>query len=146
MGFNGKTQDPLRIKARTENEAYYFTGKSCKHGHISKRFTLNGRCVDCENIFKLKNKGKYKERIRNYHIKRDHGITQNEFVLLFEKQNKLCKICKKELNLFKATHIDHCHKTNKIRGLLCTNCNVGLGHFKDSPDLLRQAALYCEAI
>ena len=41
-------------------------------------------------------------------------------------------------------HIDHNHKTNKIRGILCGNCNMGLGHFKDNLDVLKNAIKYLE--
>ena len=51
-----------------------------------------------------------------------------------------CIIC----GLEKAVVIDHDHKTGNVRGGLCSNCNLGLGHFKDDPDLLRFAALYLE--
>lgn len=58
----------------------------------------------------------------------------------FEAQPQECSICKSVLDLV----IDHNHSTDKVRGLLCWSCNVGLGHLKDSPELLRQAALYIE--
>lgn len=49
-----------------------------------------------------------------------------------------CTICGVKENLV----VDHCHKTNKIRGLLCNHCNRGLGHFKDDPELLEFAKIY----
>ena len=49
-----------------------------------------------------------------------------------------CTICGSEEKLV----VDHDHKTNKIRGLLCNHCNRGLGHFKDDPDLLEYARIY----
>lgn len=51
-------------------------------------------------------------------------------ISLHEKQNKKCAICEKELELFidrKGGFIDHCHKTNKVRGILCAYCNTLLG-------------------
>lgn len=51
-----------------------------------------------------------------------------------------CIICGKPAKL----SVDHDHQTGDVRGGLCTNCNLGLGHFKDNPELLRLAALYLE--
>ena len=61
-----------------------------------------------------------------------------------EKQKNKCLICSQSFKNNKDCHVDHCHKTNKLRGLLCGNCNKGLGFFKDSPLFLRQAASYLE--
>jgi hypothetical protein len=66
----------------------------------------------------------YKRRRSNYYRTR-YGITMEEFErMLFEQDNK-CAICKQEF--IKTPHVDHDHKTLKVRGLLCSNCNVGLG-------------------
>lgn len=51
---------------------------------------------------------------------------------------KECVICGAEENLV----VDHCHKTNIVRGMLCNHCNRGLGHFKDDPQLLEFARIY----
>jgi hypothetical protein len=64
-------------------------------------------------------------------------------------QNNLCAICGNPQHQFhkgtrKRLYVDHDHKTNKVRGLLCNNCNAGVGRFKDEPDRLRSAADYLE--
>ena len=60
---------------------------------------------------------------------------------ILEKRDTRCKECVKKQ---KRLSVDHNHITGKIRGLLCSSCNVGLGVFKDSPDLLRKAIKYLD--
>ena len=90
-------------------------------------------------------KNKEKEREKNY--LRNYGISIKDYEELFNEQNGKCAICgtseivrKKDKNF----HIDHDHKLNIVRGLLCDNCNKGLGHFKDSIELLLKAKEYLE--
>ena len=62
---------------------------------------------------------------------------------MLEAQNGRCKICGTDTPMGNgAFHVDHCHMTNKVRGLLCHKCNVGLGHFNDNISLLSTAILY----
>lgn len=65
----------------------------------------------------------------------------SEYNRMLGVQNGLCKICGM-INDGKSLCVDHCHKTGKIRGLLCANCNSGIGMMKDSPDILRNAIDY----
>lgn len=81
-----------------------------------------------------------KDKIRANIRQRKYGISSKEWEKLFELQEGKCAICEKTLTTAAAT--DHCHKTNKIRGLLCNNCNTGLGMFKDDLKLLEQAVQY----
>jgi len=60
---------------------------------------------------------------------------------LFERQSGLCGICKKEMT---RPILDHCHKTMIVRGLLCSNCNIGLGQFRDSVEILTSAMNYIQ--
>ena len=64
-----------------------------------------------------------------------------DYNLLAEVQGNKCAICG-TAPTNKKLDLDHCHETKKIRGLLCNNCNRGLGHFKDNPELLRKAIDY----
>jgi hypothetical protein len=63
-----------------------------------------------------------------------------------QSQNRRCAICTIALSLEgKTTNIDHCHRTGKIRGLLCVLCNWLIGHARDNPKTLRSAAAYLES-
>ena len=85
----------------------------------------------------------YKEAKRNNYIKCKYGITALEYEAKLVAQDYLCAICKvKLLSHGSGTHLDHCHKTGKLRAMLCTNCNRGLGHFKDSILFLQNAIDY----
>lgn len=82
---------------------------------------------------------------RRASLKLKYGITQDEYNKLFEEQNGCCAICGKHQSEFKkALHIDHNHKTGKVRGLLCFNCNMGIGRLQDSKELLLKAVDYLE--
>jgi len=74
---------------------------------------------------------------------RKYGVPPETIVQLLNAQNFSCAICKRHRDdLKKDLAVDHCHKTNKIRGLLCQECNLGLGKFKDSPESLTRAVQY----
>jgi hypothetical protein len=57
-------------------------------------------------------------------------------------QGNACKICGSPNSGERSLAVDHCHRTQRIRGLLCSACNTGLGSFRDSPELLKSAIKY----
>ena len=82
-------------------------------------------------------------------LKADFNLSYEEFISLLEKQNNLCAVCKKpestiEPRTQKTRHlsVDHCHKTGKIRGLLCNNCNRALGFLRDSTITIENLLIY----
>lgn len=96
----------------------------------SQKSGLQSKCKPCHE------KAKVKSRVAAY------GLTLEDYRNLFIKQDNKCAICKQDLVLKKHTHIDHCHKTNKVRGLLCHGCNTAIGLFKESQDVLESAREY----
>lgn len=78
--------------------------------------------------------------LRSYRVKRKYGLTKSGWQQLVQKQRGRCAICRKKPE--KRLHVDHCHRTKKVRGLLCQQCNIGVGFFRDSPSLLRSAIKY----
>lgn len=83
---------------------------------------------------------KNKDKIRAYWHLTQYGLTSGQFQNLLSKQKNRCGICREKFD--KIPHVDHCHKTRKVRGLLCAHCNQGLGHFRDSKKRLRCALKY----
>lgn len=85
---------------------------------------------------------------RSYMLNHNYGLTEEQYNLMFEAQNGVCAICKQSekrkspYNVDFSLAVDHCHETGKIRGLLCTNCNKGLGNLKESVSNLIAAAEY----
>ena len=71
------------------------------------------------------------------------GMTIADYNALLARQNGACRICKTK-PAGRRLAVDHCHLTDTIRSLLCNNCNLGVGNFKDNPALMREAADYIE--
>jgi len=100
---------------------------------------------DCEKQNHLA-KQRLRSKNRGYGLWRDHKLTYEQFEEMAKNQNYQCAICNKHIDMVFARgrtfHVDHCHTTNQIRGLLCMNCNTGLGQFKDDTSVLQNAIDY----
>ena len=85
---------------------------------------------------------------RKHHLKKRYNITQQEYETKLASQDYKCALCGKDASDNKRggkldpLHIDHCHKTNTLRDLLCHQCNSGLGQFKDNIEILQKAIDY----
>lgn len=92
------------------------------------------------------NKRFYRDKL----LQRNYGITIDDYEKILENQGNKCAICgagertveHKANNGMTSFAVDHCHDTNKIRGILCIDCNRGLGLFKDSPEIMKSAYEY----
>ncbi|MET4584947.1 hypothetical protein ACVLB3_000214 [Pseudarthrobacter sp. PvP022] len=71
-------------------------------------------------------------------IRQRYGITAVEYAAMLLDQHNLCAVCEK----LRPLHVDHCHITGKVRGLVCRPCNTGMGMFNDDADRLLAAAEY----
>lgn len=85
------------------------------------------------------------ERLKRYDhwLFRKYGMTLSDYIMLLKKQKLGCAICQKKTAGGKGVfHVDHCHNTKKVRGLLCFDCNLLLGHARDSIKTLKSAITY----
>jgi hypothetical protein len=85
--------------------------------------------------------------LRKSKLKRNYGLTEEEFKCMLAALEGVCAICGRpesgtRKGKLRQLSVDHCHETKKIRGLLCSRCNPGIGYFNHDPILLERAAAY----
>jgi hypothetical protein len=134
-------------KEEKESSSFH-KARANKDGHM-------GRCKECsaeynkewqsrnpekaKEIWKKsekKNRQKYSERKKA----KTYGLSLDDYRDLVEKHDGLCAICGEAPD--RGLNVDHCHDTGAVRGLLCSKCNLGLGHFGDDPALIEKALKY----
>lgn len=117
------------------------------------RNRLQGVCRKCSATIAKKYRKHHRVALiahtRRHNLKRHFGITPDVYNSMFSAQNGLCALCgNPETALYKGNRrrlaVDHDHTTGKIRGLLCTRCNNGIGAFGDSINLLKTAISYLQ--
>ena len=151
--------DSRRLLAKEKGLDRY-VGTLCKNGHDGTRFTVNGRCVECTKVWSKeanatdyhkrwrdKNRTRVRETQFTYNLMWKYGLSRKEYDSMHEAQNHVCKICKRPQvggQTLDRLVVDHCHETGKVRGLLCVNCNSGIGNFSDEITRLKSAIIYLE--
>lgn len=115
---------------------------------------IKSECKECLNKrrtdWKIKNPERMYLLYRRRQIKSDYGLSMETFDLMREMQGNRCAICRetfkertqKKYYVRGSIAVDHCHTTGRVRGLLCSQCNVGLGSFRDNLEYLESARLY----
>ena len=128
-----KDQDKKKANAKKHNAKHYANRTPAQ------------KLVDLERAraYGLKNKAAQSALKRNWRLKTKYGITREEYDSMLQSQNNSCAICKSNSPGSPAGwHIDHCHTTGKVRGILCACCNVMLGLAKDNEYTLFEAMAY----
>jgi hypothetical protein len=99
------------------------------HRNITASDGLATRCKPCRAA-----------QSRAEYFRRSYGITEAQRDEMIASQAGVCTICLKA----PAVHVDHCHETGRVRGVLCFNCNAAIGQLGDDPDTMRRAIAYLE--
>lgn len=140
------TANSERIKAR--NAAWYAANSERHKNLCSAYYAANSEKIRAvskayydANPEKLKAR-RVAHRVASpvYNRRHKYGVSPDCFQLMLAVQKNACGICKEIFS--KQPHVDHCHKTGEVRGLLCGSCNRALGLLKDSQDLLENAKEY----
>ncbi len=125
-------------KAKRQKDGLQSYCRSCQKVTAKARYYQKPKHFQAVAKKWAKDNPESRKRHRRKALAKRMGTTP-EFLEEVKKKTKgRCMICKKAAPL----HIDHCHRTSKFRGLLCGVCNLGLGHFQDSPEILKSAISY----
>lgn len=142
---NGKTYPRCRPCHTKASQRFYASGKAKYYPR-----TEYGKRYRKQNAEELRANGKIyratpaaKRSRKNRRLIGDYGIDIQKFEGMLMSQNGACFICAVEITSTSA-HVDHDHKSGKVRALLCGNCNRALGCMQDNPRLCRSAATYLE--
>jgi hypothetical protein len=126
-----------------------------KRKSSNNRFGVEYDCIECENKRRALYRETHREKIKEYdklythrpdknktkdnHYRLKYGITLDDYKVLYKNQNGKCVACGIDKDVL---FVDHDHKTGRIRGLLCRDCNFALGHVRDNPSTLEKLIRY----
>ena len=103
---------------------------------------LQAYCRSCNRNAVMRHRQANPGYEKRRYLIREWGMTEGDYEAMLQQQGGCCLICGSLPKKGSRLHIDHNHQTGYIRGLLCYNCNDGLGRFRDSPELLHKAIAY----
>ena len=123
--------------------------RMCRKADSKKYYENNKELVNSRSIARYRKNGGYTEeaKIKGYasHIKRNYGITAEDYNGMFIEQAGRCAVCGTHQNeTSRRLLVDHYHDTKIVRGLLCYKCNTGIGMFDDNLHLVKNAVKYLE--
>jgi len=125
-----------RAKAAMENGfSFYEPTNPCPKGHY-KKFTSTHNCALCSEAQMQKRK----DSARWARIRKEYGLSESQVNAMLEQQKSNCLIC--DVSIKSGCHIDHCHSTGVVRGILCSRCNQAIGLLDEDQQRMQKAANY----
>lgn len=129
------------VRGKEQQQAYLEKNREKKNAYAKQYREANKERINAAQRAKYANNPEY---YRANFRKTKYKLSPIEYYTLLERQCYQCAICGNWLDLSENTHIDHCHDTNKVRGVLCSFCNRGIGMFKHDVTILQKAISYLE--
>ena len=113
----------------------------------TKKSSYSYECKECTVKRTVEYNREHSTSVRSQYLKRNYGLTFEEFEAMLSDQDNCCAICKSTnpLGRHKRFNVDHHNKTGNVRGLLCSNCNTALGLVNDNIHTLKSMIQYLES-
>jgi DNA mismatch repair ATPase MutL len=134
-------EETNRDKIKEHSKKYYDDNKDKIKKYVVEYYENNKEKI---KEYSKKNYKDNKDKFRERNLKKSYGIDSNQFEQMLTTQNNKCIICDKAFGKEKINkpHIDHDHETNKVRSLLCTKCNLGIGLFDEDISRIEKVITY----
>jgi hypothetical protein len=157
---NDRQAERRKIWQQKPSGLVYKTCSFCKEAKLVSLFHKDcrqqdgygPRCIECKKLhhkaYQKDFRVEHRKERRAYELRRKYGLTKEESLALVEKSMiGLCDICGRteQHATKKSLSIDHNHLTNKIRGLLCHDCNLTIAHANENTQTLQNAILYIDS-
>lgn len=122
-------------------ETLYYICKKCKGIQKKEYYKIPENREKKNEALRVRriNDPEFRNKVKGWHLKHYFNMSFEEYSTMFKKQNGCCAICSRP---DESLAVDHCHSTNKIRKLLCRNCNLSLGFCNDNIEILEKMILY----
>ena len=117
---------PCSVCRQSFPRTEFYPDKSVRDG-------LHSACRKCAN-----------EKVKRWRRNYLYGLTPGDFDRLVAEQDNKCACCGRDMGDGRNRHLDHCHDTNRVRALLCRQCNIGIAMAQHDTDRLRQMIAYLE--
>jgi hypothetical protein len=130
-------------KSKQKWDGYDSWCKKCKL-LANRKYVKHPEVAARKRAFRIKYNLNTKEKRKFVRMRHLYGLSFEEYNSLVAGQAGKCGICGESFVFDRFCHIDHCHETNIVRGLLCHKCNAGLGFFRESKEILLKAISYIE--
>ena len=129
-------------KKKRYMKEYYERNKEVRNAYSKKYHVINKKRANSLDKERYRiNPAKRKDQVRGSRLKK-YGIDEMIYEQMLSLQNGACLICLQKERGNRKLSVDHCHATQRVRGLLCRACNLALGHLKDNPYLCQRASQY----
>jgi len=144
---------PKQIAIKNGDKTYITFCRKCNE---KTKHYRGGNCIECMKIYNSNlsthwsKKGKKTVRQKFQQIKWKYGIDKDEWYWMLKEQDYQCKICKKEMSVENPPGrdicVEHDHKTDRVRGLLCKKCNLLIGLAQENVSILNSAIVYVKEV
>lgn len=118
----------------------------CPRCKSAERNPSHGWCTICRRDYTKQYKKDNPKSQAGYALKHKYGLSVADKNRMILEQSFKCASCAIDFDLHKQIHVDHCHDTGAIRGILCSDCNISLGRMKENPERIRGLAVYADKI